>query len=266
MARILIGLPIGLMGLCVVLVLGVLVGDFLPAITSENLGLAGPFLLRTIAYALITAMGQVLIGLLAALTVLWLAKRRLSQLVLIVVFLLPYAIPATVIGLVFRFGLGSESMWAQYASPFFGVAPTYWLYDHTFEAAILASIWQFFPFAFLLSFLALRSIPTQTLRAAQIDGAPFHHILAAIVLPRIWPVLAAILSLRFIFMMVKFDTPYVFTETIQSAHDVATIELWRAIAGSTSPELSLIGWGLQLMVLFVAASYVWVRARRDASA
>jgi len=188
--------------------------------------------------------------------VLWLARSRISQLALITVFLLPYAIPATVIGLVMRFALGPQSAWAEMMSRLAGIPPDFWLYRHPFEAAIFASIWQFFPFAFLLSYLALRTVPPILLRTAQLDGAPFLRMTYEIILVRIWPVLAAIFALRLVFMLVKFDTPFIFTEQIDSSKDVATIEVWRAIQGSPSPELSIIAWGLQLPAIAIALLYM----------
>lgn len=261
MARLLIGLPAGLMAISLLRVLWLLVAQFTPALSSETMALAWPFLARSLIYALVTSSGQVLVGLLAAFTVLWLARSRASQLAMITVYLIPYAIPASVIALAVRFALGAQSAWADIVSPIVGVEPGFWLYQNTFTIAVLVSIWQFFPFAFLLSFLALRTIPSETLRAAQLDGAPFMAMVRDIVLRRIWSVLMAIFGLRLVFMLVKFDTPFVFTEKIASVHDVATIELWRAIGGSTSPELTVIAWGLQLFVLSVSLLYVSAHRR-----
>lgn len=261
MARFLIGFPVILMWLSVSLVLWLLLSDFAPAMSAESVKLAAPFVVRSVIYAVVSAAGQVAVGVLAALTVLWLARGRLAQLAMITVFLIPYAIPASVVGLAYRFGLGPGSAWAETMSPFLGVEPQFWLYDHTFEAAILASIWQFFPFAFLLSYLALRTIPPMTLRAAQLDGAPFRRMSHDIVLGRIWPVLAAIFALRLVFMLVKFDTPFIFTEKIQSENDVATVELWRAIGGSTSAELPVLAWALQLLTLLCCVMFLVARRK-----
>ncbi|GGN62913.1 hypothetical protein GCM10011349_47040 [Novosphingobium indicum] len=197
----------------------------------------------------------------AALSVLWLARTKKSQLALITVFLIPYAIPASVIGLAFRFAIGPQSAWAQFTSPLLGVPPNFWLYQHAFEAAVLASTWQFFPFAFLLSYLGLRTTPRAVLQAAQMDGAPFTRTTLMVVLARILPVIMAIFALRLAFMLVKFDTPFVFTEMIASGDDVATIELWRTIAGSTSPELNIIAWCLQITSFLLSLGYL--AARRE---
>jgi ABC-type sugar transport system permease subunit len=251
------------MGATLLIVLSRLATEFPLVVNAETTGLALPFLARSLVFAAITAAAQTTLGVLAALTVLWLARRRVSQLALITIFLLPYAVPASVIGLVFRFTFGTDSAWATTISPLLGVPVDYWLYAHPLRAAGLATIWQFFPFAFLLSFLAIRSIPREVLRSAQLDGAPFWRLLRTIVLARIWPVLASIFALRFVFMLVKFDTPFIFTETIASSQDVATVELWRAVAGSGSPELPVIAWGLQLTVIALATGYVIAQRRRS---
>lgn len=262
MARVLTYLPQLLMAAVLLLVGWCLSTEFRPELARENFELALPFIGRSVAFAIATAAGQTLLGLLAALSVLWLARRRLTQMIMLTIFLVPYAIPASLIGLVFRFALGGQSAWAQMSSSTFGIPSDYWLYAHPLRAASLASIWQFFPFAFLLIFLALRSIPQEVIRSAQIDGAPFSALLRDVVLARIWPVLASVFALRIVFMLVKFDTPFVFTETIASPEDVATVELWRAFSGSSSPELAVIAWCLQLLVLFVSLTYIAAQRRR----
>jgi ABC-type sugar transport system permease subunit len=260
--RFLIGLPTVLLALALLAVGWLLVTSFRPAPSLELLQLTGPFMLRSAIFALLTAAGQVTLGLLAALSVLWVARARWSQLALITIFLLPYAVPASEIALAFRFAAGPQSVWANIMQFWFGVSPEYWLYRHAFEASILASIWQFFPFSFLLSYLALQTTPRAMLRAAQLDGAPFLHMTGLIVLARIWPVLTAIFALRLMFMLVKFDTPFIFTETIDTPYDAATVELWRAVKGSTSPELNIIAWSLQLAAL--ALAWLYLRARGNA--
>ncbi len=260
-ARLLLGIQIALLAGSLVLVLQLLITGLPSGWSGENWLLAAPFVARSLIYAFVTAATQVAVGLAAALTILWLTQGRRAQLILITIFLLPYAVPATVIGLVFRFGLGAESAWAEAVSPIFGVPTTYWLTEHAFEASILASIWQFFPFAFLLCFLALKSLDPQMLRAAQSDGAPFRAMLSHIILARIWPILVGVFTLRLLFMLVKFDTPYVFTELINSLDDTATVELRRAVVGSNSPELGLIGWSLQLCALVVAVAHVFLQRR-----
>jgi ABC-type sugar transport system permease subunit len=261
--RLLTIIPYGIMGITLLLVLWRLATEFALVVNVETVTLALPFLVRSVVFATLTAAAQTLVGLAAALTVLWLARRRITQLALITIFLLPYAVPASVIGLVFRFVVGTGSAWATTMSPLVGVPPEYWLYSHPLRAAGLATIWQFSPFAFLLSFLAIRAIPQGELRSAQMDGAPFWKLLESVVLARIWPVLASIFALRLVFMLVKFDTPYVFTEMIASADDVATVELWRVFKGSGSPELPIIAWALQLTVIGLATGYVFAQRRRS---
>jgi ABC-type sugar transport system permease subunit len=259
--RIIIGLPLVIMSLAVLSVFWLLLTDFWPEPSARTIAVALPFLFRTATFAVVTTTGQFALGLLAALCVLWLARSRWSQLGLITIFLLPYAIPASTIGLAFRFAFGPDSVWAAWASPLFGVEPQFWLYDNALKASMVACIWQFFPFSFLLFYLALKTTPAATLRAAQLDGAGFTRITLNVVLGRIAPILAAVFVLRLTFMLVKFDTPFVFTETIATLDDVATVELARAVIGSPSPELPVIAWALQLTAFLVAITYVGLRRR-----
>jgi ABC-type sugar transport system permease subunit len=238
-----------------------LITSFWPDFSTAHLRLAWPFLMRTFVFTLVSATFQVAIGLLAALTILWVARSQLSRLLLTTIFLVPYAIPASIVGLAFRFGLGPQSAWAIAMSNHFGIAPDYWLFENAMFVATVVSIWQFFPFSFLICYLTLLSIPESMLRSARIDGAGFIRILVDIALARIWPVLLAVFLLRIVFMMVKFDTLFIFTEAILSDSDVATIELARAISGSTSPELNVIAWLLQASAFGVAIIYFRLNQR-----
>lgn len=243
------------------LVLIALVKDYRPDLSSEGWGLARPFLGRTLIFALASTVGQMIVGVAAALTVLWTTRSALKQTIVIAVFLLPYAIPASVVGLSFGFAAGPQSYWAEMMESVFSIPPGYWLYDHPLLSAVAASIWQYFPFAFLLTLLALRTIPADTLRAAQLDGATFSSITSKIVLRSIWPVLLAIFMLRFVFMLVKFDTPFVFLEKIATRDEVATLELWRSVRGSDSSHLGTIAWMLQLSAIAIALLYARIHRR-----
>lgn len=240
-----------------------------PARPGFNAADAGPqvlrtgvFLLRTAIFATITALLQTILGLAAALSVLWAGPRPRVRLLLITLFMLPYAIPSSLIGLSFKFALGAEGWIAAAAEAALGWPRDTLLGPNKLAVAGLASVWQFFPFAFLLFFLSLKSTPQAQLRSARLDGAPAAAMLIEIVLGRIWVVALSILFLRLAFMLVKYDTPFVFTVAMASEDDVATVELAKLLQGSSSLDLVALAWSLLGLSLAVVTGYLLVERWR----
>jgi len=81
-----------------------------------------------------------------------------------------------------------------------GFEPVPWLSDGTwsFVAVVIADVWQWTPFIFILSLAALQSLPQSALEAAEIDGAGGWQKIVYIKLPLMMPVLIVALLLRLI--------------------------------------------------------------------
>jgi multiple sugar transport system permease protein len=78
-------------------------------------------------------------------------------------------------------------------------------------AAILVDVWKTVPFVALLIFAALRDIPEDLYRAAELDGASSWRIFRSITLPLLKPTLAVVLVLRTLDAFRVFDAIYVLT-------------------------------------------------------
>lgn len=253
-------------GLCVaiVVIVSLELRSFLPALGSIDAGIiaaAWKTLGLTLFYAISSSVLQVVLGLAAALAVHWTGRKGLRPL-LVTAMLAPYATPPALIGLVYRFLFGRNGDVPQLALSWFGLPAETWYSLHPVAAASAASVWQFFPFSFLLIYTALTGTPSAQLKAARLDGAPFWTMTYKVVLLRIAPVLLAVFVLRFIFMLVKFDTPYIFTEAgLASRADVATVEIYGAFRGSTN--FIAAGESLAAMAVFIlavigAVAYAWI--------
>ncbi|WP_424965267.1 carbohydrate ABC transporter permease [Dinoroseobacter sp. S375] len=120
--------------------------------------------------------------------------------VLRTLFILPMMIAPIVVGLMWRYmyhptvGIFNKTL----TSLGFDSVP--WLSDGSwaFASVIIADIWQWTPFIFILSLAALQSLPSSAIEASKIDGATGWQQIVYIKLPLMLPVLIVTLLLRLI--------------------------------------------------------------------
>jgi multiple sugar transport system permease protein len=120
--------------------------------------------------------------------------------VLRTLFILPMMIAPIVVGLMWRYmyhptvGIFNKTLksWGFDGMP--------WLSDGNwaFASVVIADVWQWTPFIFILSLAALQSLPTSAIEASKIDGATGWQQIIYIKLPLMLPVLIVTLLLRLI--------------------------------------------------------------------
>jgi multiple sugar transport system permease protein len=81
-----------------------------------------------------------------------------------------------------------------------------------YPAILMAEIWQWTPFMFLLLLAALSNVDKSQLEAAEIDGASFLTTFRKIVLPAIGPVLAIAVLIRGLDLFRLFDIVWALTK------------------------------------------------------
>jgi multiple sugar transport system permease protein len=88
-----------------------------------------------------------------------------------------------------------------------------WTVDPAFvyPAILIAEIWQWTPFMFLLLLAALSNVDQSQLEAAEIDGASFWRTFFKVVLPAIWPVMAIAVLIRALDLFRLFDVVWALT-------------------------------------------------------
>lgn len=116
------------------------------------------------------------------------------------IFILPMMIAPIVVGLMWRYmyhptvGIFNQTLnsWGFESIP--------WLSDSWWSlvSIIIADIWQWTPFIFILALAALQSLPRSALEAARIDGASGWQQVLYIKLPLMMPVLIVTALLRLI--------------------------------------------------------------------
>ncbi len=81
-----------------------------------------------------------------------------------------------------------------------------------YPAILLAEIWQWTPFMFLILLAALSNVDKNLTEAAEIDGASYWRIFWRIVLPTIWPVITVALLIRGLDLFRLFDVVWALTK------------------------------------------------------
>lgn len=113
-------------------------------------------------------------------------------------FILPMMIAPVVVGLMWRYMYHPTVGTFNRILKSIGIDGVDWLGQHALMSIVIADIWQWTPFIFILTLAALQSLPTSTLEAARIDGANGWQQIIYIKLPLMMPVLIVTCLLRLI--------------------------------------------------------------------
>ena len=116
------------------------------------------------------------------------------------IFILPMMIAPIVVGLMWRYMYHPSVGVFNRTLEDIGLQAVPWLSDSwwSMTSIIIADIWQWTPFIFILALAALQSLPKSALEAAKIDGATAWQQIWYIKLPLMMPVLIVTCLLRLI--------------------------------------------------------------------
>jgi len=152
-------------------------------------------LIVTLKFAFFVVSLELLIGVGLALL---LDRNIRGMSVLRTLFILPMMIAPVVVGLMWRYMYHPTVGTFNTTLESWGLPKVDWLGDHALMSIIIADIWQWTPFIFILSLAALQSLPRSALEAAKIDGATGWQQIIHIKLPLMMPVLIVTCLLRLI--------------------------------------------------------------------
>ncbi len=127
-------------------------------------------------------------------------------------FILPMMIAPVVVGLIWRYMYHPTVGVFNRTLKSVGLESVDWLGQHALLSVIVADIWQWTPFIFILSLAALQSLPRSALEAARIDGATGLQQILYIKLPLMMPVLIVTGLLRLIDAFKVLEVILVMTE------------------------------------------------------
>jgi ABC-type sugar transport system permease subunit len=182
---------------------------------------------RTLTYATLTALAQILLAIGVAMYCLahWPIKP-----VYLILMLTPYFVPSAFVHGTFSllflpdgFGTGIFSV--------AGVESHDWTTPAgRFARLVVASIWQFWPFAFLIAMARLLAVTPQESRSVALAARSSSETLGVIALRNLLAVVLAVFIARFLFMTAKFELPYLMSEEqADVTHNLLTVEVFRGL-------------------------------------
>jgi multiple sugar transport system permease protein len=129
-----------------------------------------------------------------------------------------------------------------------------------FWAIIIAEVWQWTPFMFIILLTALANVDREQLEAAEIDGASRFRVFFRIVLPAIIPVLSIALLIRALDLFRIFDAVWQLTRG-GPGNKTETISIFMYIRGFQSFETSYAA-ALVVVLLIVLSAAVTLALKR----
>lgn len=185
------------------------VDNFVRFLTND--AIRGP-LLQVLLWSFLFALGSVafsfLVGLAVAVLFDDLPGRRWIRALLIV----PYPIPVLVSVLIWRSMLNPDlGTIGRFLERTFGESPQFFLNPTwTRIALILVNIWLSYPYFYVVTSGALRSIPGEMVDAAEVDGASPWQRFRFITLPQLLVIVMPLLIASFSFNFNNFNLIYIF--------------------------------------------------------
>ena len=163
----------------------------------------------TLRFALVVVSVEMLLGVGLALL---LDRNVRGMSVLRTLFILPMMIAPVVVGLMWRYMYHPTVGTFNRTLKSVGLDGVDWLGEYALMSVIIADIWQWAPFIFILSLAALQSLPQSALEASRIDGASPWQQIIHIKLPLMTPVLIVTCLLRLIDAFKVLEVILVMTE------------------------------------------------------
>ncbi|WP_201791097.1 carbohydrate ABC transporter permease [Nesterenkonia sp. PF2B19] len=167
-------------------------------------------LLRTVVYTVISVGAAWALGMFAAVL---LTSKVKGRGFLRTLFLTPYALPQYVGAIAWAFMFNQrDGVINRILVHDLGIldsGPFWLLGGNAFWVTVIVTVWQFWPFAFLMLLAALQNIPDEVYEAAAMDGASLWKQFTSITLPMIRQANVVMLLILSLWIFNQFNIPYV---------------------------------------------------------
>ena len=128
-------------------------------------------------------------------------------------FILPMMIAPIAVGLAWRYMFDAQFGLINALLVLVGIPAQTWLADPTlaFIAIVIADVWQWTPFVFIMMIAALAGVDGSVIEASRIDGANWWQMTFRVKLPMVMHVIAITLMMRLIDAFRVLEVVYVLT-------------------------------------------------------
>jgi len=164
----------------------------------------------TLLFAFVCVVAEMVLGIALALS---LEGQVRGMAVFRTLFILPMMIAPIAVGLTWRYLFDAQFGLLNAILALFGSAPIGWLAQENtaFIAIIIADIWQWTPFVFIMMIAALSNVDGAVLEAARVDGANWWQTTFRVKLPMVMNVIAITLLMRLIDAFRVLEVIYILT-------------------------------------------------------
>ncbi len=177
--------------------------------------LRDPMVLESTLVTLVFAFAVVVLEVFCGMSLALLLERPIRGMsVFRTVFILPMMIAPVVVGLIWRYMYSEQYGILDLMVKAMGFDGIPWLSSPRMAlvSVIIADIWQWTPFIFILALAALQSLPASALEAARIDGARSWQMILYIKIPLMMPVIIVATLLRLIDAFKVLEVIYIMTD------------------------------------------------------
>jgi multiple sugar transport system permease protein len=211
----------------------------------------------TIKWALTVTTAEILLGLGLALL---LSHGIRGRAIFTSLLIIPIMMPQVAVSIMWFFMYDYTFGIFNYLLNHVGLPSVEWLSnpDTALYAMMAVDIWQATPFAFLLLYAAILSLPRDPYEAAAIDGAGRWHVFRTVTLPLLLPGPAVVVLLRIIDAARIFDKIYVMTRggPGSSAYTTTLTIYVEAFNKYDFGYASAISFLFQIVLVIIATFYV----------
>ena len=180
------------------------------------------------------------------------------------ILIVPLAMTPAIAGQMWKLMFNAEYGLINYVLTALFDAKVTWLSsDMAFWSILIVDIWQFTPFVTLILYAGLRSLPTEPLEAAMIDGASPMRTIFHITIPMMKKLIFLALLLRAVDALKLFDTAFVLTQGGPgNATEFLSLHVYRLV----NAQNGLLGRGaavaVVLLVVVTAVSRLLIRLQQ----
>lgn len=186
------------------------------------------------------------------------------------IFILPMMVAPIVVGLIWRYLYNEQFGPITTTLRALGLPTVPWLSspDLALISVIIADVWQWTPFIFILALAALQSLPQSAIEAARIDGATRWQTILHVKLPLMMPVIIVAALLRMIDAFKVLEVIYILTEGGPGlSTEILSLHIYKT--AFTSQQLgrasALSNILLLIVVTLTLALFLFNKAREEAA-
>lgn len=215
-------------------------------------------LYTTLLFAAVCVGAEMLLGIALALAL----ERPVRGAALFrTLFILPMMIAPIAVGLVWRYMFDAQFGPVNALLALLKIAPQTWLADPqlAFAAIVIADIWQWTPFVFIMLAAGLANVDASVIEAARIDGANWWQTTLRVKLPMVAQVIAITLMMRLVDAFRVLEVVYVLTfGGPGDATEILALHIYKtAFVGQQLGAASAIS----VLLLLVVAALSWAALR-----